>query len=69
MEEKTVSMEELLTGRKQGRTSLEQITFSERGNLQGAQFHAVAGKVYETARARGLGREVPTEWFLQTERN
>lgn len=69
MEEKTVYMEELLSGRKQGRTSPEQITFSERGNLQGAQFHAVAAKVYEAARARGLGREVPTEWFLQTERN
>ncbi len=67
--EKTVSMEELLSGTKPGRTAPEQITFSERGNLQGAQFHAVAGRVYEAARARGLGREVPTEWFLQTERN
>jgi len=67
--EQTVSMEELLSGTKPGRTASEQITFSERGNLQGAQFHAVAGRVYEAARARGLGREVPTEWFLQTERN
>jgi hypothetical protein len=25
----------------------------------------VAGKVYELAKARGLGREMPTEWFLQ----
>ena len=38
---------------------------SERGNLQGAQFHAVAGKVYELAKRAGLGREIPTEWFLQ----
>jgi hypothetical protein len=48
-----------------GRTSANQITYSERGNLQGAQFHAVAGKVYELAKRAGLGREIPTEWFLQ----
>jgi alanine dehydrogenase len=41
------------------------ISSSERGNLQGAQFYAVAAKVYEAARAAGLGREIPTEWFLQ----
>ena len=66
---KQVYMEELLTGAKPGRTSQEQITFSNRGNLQGAQFHAVAGKVYEAAKAQGLGRDFPTEWLLQKERN
>ena len=67
--EKTVYMEELLSGQKQGRTSPEQVTFSDRGNLQGAQFHSVAGRVYEAARSQGLGREIPTEWFLQSERD
>ena len=47
------------------RTSPDQITFSERGNIQGAQFFAVAGLIYELARERGLGREIPTEWLLQ----
>ena len=47
------------------RTSPQQVTFSERGNTQGAQFFAVAGLVDELARERGLGRELPTEWFLQ----
>jgi len=61
----TVSLQDLLLGRAQGRTSPEQITFSERGNLQGLQFFAVAGPVYEAARAAGLGRDLPTEWFLQ----
>ena len=69
VEEKTVYMEDLLADGSKGRTAPEQITFSERGNLQGAQFHAVAGRVYEAAKAQGLGREVPTEWFLQNERN
>jgi ornithine cyclodeaminase/alanine dehydrogenase-like protein (mu-crystallin family) len=67
--EKTVYLADLLAGKAAGRVSAEQITFSERGNLQGAQFHAVAAKAYELARARGIGREVPTEWFLQDERN
>ena len=40
-----------------------------RGNVPGAQFHAVASRVYELAKAQGLGREIPTEWFLQDERN
>ncbi len=69
VEEETVYVEELLADPAKGRTSPEQITFSERGNLQGAQFHAVAGKVYQAAKELGLGREVPTVWFLQTERN
>jgi len=65
MGDKTIFMEDLLAGRVQGRTSPEQITFSERGNIQGAQFFAVAGAAYEAARAAGVGRELPTEWFLQ----
>ena len=58
-----------MQGKVNGRTSADQITYSERGNLQGAQFYAVAGKVYEAARRAGLGREIPTEWFLQDIRN
>jgi alanine dehydrogenase len=64
-----VSLADLAEGRAPGRTSASEITYSERGNLQGAQFYAVAGKVYELARKAGLGREIPTEWFLQTIRN
>jgi ornithine cyclodeaminase/alanine dehydrogenase-like protein (mu-crystallin family) len=64
-EDRAVFLEELLSGTKRGRTSAKQITYSERGNIQGAQFFAVAGKVYELAKAKGLGREIPTEWLLQ----
>ena len=69
LRDKRVSLAELKSGRAKGRTSHDQITYSERGNLQGAQFFAVAGLVYERAKAAGLGREIPTEWFLQTIRN
>ncbi len=51
-------MEDLTLKKKPGRTSPDQITFSERGNVQGAQFHAVAGRVYKVdpiiKTARGL---------------
>ncbi len=64
-EDRAVFLEELLTGKKKGRISPQQITYSERGNIQGAQFFAVAGKAYELAREKGLGREIPTDWLLQ----
>jgi alanine dehydrogenase len=63
--DKRVTLADLVTGKAKGRTSDAQITYSERGNLQGAQFFAVAGKIYEAAKRLGLGREIPTEWFLQ----
>jgi ornithine cyclodeaminase/alanine dehydrogenase-like protein (mu-crystallin family) len=63
--DKRVTLADLVSGSKPGRTSPDQITYSERGNLQGAQFFAVAAKVYEAAKREGVGREIPTEWFLQ----
>lgn len=63
--ERTILLAELLSGKKRGRTSRGQITYSERGNIQGAQFFAVAGKVYEMAREKGLGKAIPTDWLLQ----
>jgi ornithine cyclodeaminase/alanine dehydrogenase-like protein (mu-crystallin family) len=63
--DRVVSFADILSGRSAGRSSDNQITYSERGNLQGARFYAVAGRAYELARAAGKGHEIPTEWFLQ----
>jgi len=63
--DKRVTLADLVSGKVLGRTNSDQITYSERGNLQGAQFFAIAGKIYEAAKQAGLGREIPTEWFLQ----
>lgn len=63
--DRMVSLAELASGAKPGRTSRDQVTYAERGNLQGAQFFAVAARAYEKAKAAGLGREIPTEWLLQ----
>jgi alanine dehydrogenase len=62
---KRVTLADLVTGKANGRSSHDQITYSERGNIQGLQFFSVAGKVYELAKQAGLGRAIPTEWFLQ----
>lgn len=67
--DKIVTFADLLSKTNRGRTSRDQITYSERGNLQGNQFWAVAGKVYEAAKAQKMGREIPTEWFLQNIRD
>ena len=60
-----VMLADILSGRSKGRDDETQITYSERGNIQGAQFFAVAAVAYEEAKRRGLGHELPTEWFLQ----
>ena len=64
-EEKVIYLADILQGSNRGRSARDQISYSERGNLQGAQFWAVASQVYEAAKARGLGRELPTDWLLQ----
>jgi alanine dehydrogenase len=56
---------DLVTGNCPGRTSSDQITFYRNVGNQGLQFSSVGGWVYELAKQRKLGREIPTEWFLQ----
>ena len=60
---------DVVNGRVEGRRSDRDITYAERGNIQGAQFYAVAAVVYREARQRGLGKELPTDWLLQDIRN
>jgi hypothetical protein len=63
-----VMLADIIEGRTTGttgRTSDAQITYSERGNIQGAQFHAVAAVAYEAAVKQGIGHELPSAWFLQ----
>lgn len=62
---RVVRLDAVLAGEARARDDDRQVTFSERGNIQGAQFHAIAAIVYERARERGLGREIPRGWLLQ----
>lgn len=60
---------DVLTGKAPGRTRADQITHYRTIGNWGVQFSSVGGLVYRKARAAGLGRELPTEWFLQDIRN
>lgn len=60
---------DVLTGKAAGRTRDDQITHYRTIGNWGVQFSSVGGLVYRKARAAGLGRELPIEWFLQDIRN
>jgi ornithine cyclodeaminase/alanine dehydrogenase-like protein (mu-crystallin family) len=52
-----------------GRTDPKQITFFINAGTQGLQFAACAGRIYQLALEKGVGRKLPTEWFLQDVRD
>jgi len=53
------------TGKAPGRSRGSQVTFFINAGTQGLQFAACAGKVVQLAKQKKVGREIPTEWFLQ----
>ena len=63
---KTYFLSELLMGRAPGRSSSEEITMFNKSTGLGIEFAYVGKLVYDNARAAGLGREIPTDWFSQT---
>jgi ornithine cyclodeaminase/alanine dehydrogenase-like protein (mu-crystallin family) len=58
---------ELLTGAAKGRETAEETTCFLNYSGIGYQFTLVGGLAFERARAAGLGRELPTDWFTQLE--
>jgi alanine dehydrogenase len=58
-------VQDLVAGKIQGRTSSDQITVFNNNTGAGTQFAAVGAAVLRRARSMGLGRELPTEWFLE----
>jgi alanine dehydrogenase len=63
------TLADLIGGRAKGRTDPAQTSFFLNVGAIGAQFEAVAARVYERVRDKGLGHEIPTEWFLQNTRD
>jgi alanine dehydrogenase len=60
---------DVVAGRAPGRTNDTQITqYKPMGNW-GLQFAACGGLAYRKAKERGLGRHLPTEWFVQNIKN
>lgn len=60
---------DLYYGRTKGRENDQQITFYHNFGNQGLAFASLGGYVLNKARSLGLGRQIPTEWFLQDVRN
>jgi hypothetical protein len=67
--DRMVTLEQAIQDPRKARGSDDEITYSERGNLQGSQFFPLAGMAYERAVALGRGFEIPTRMFLQDIRN
>jgi alanine dehydrogenase len=67
-----VELGDVVAGRSGRRTPGEITLFTGGGTGAssglGIQFAAVADVVYRAARTRGVGRELPTEWFTQKEK-
>lgn len=56
---------DVMSGKIQGRTERNQVTFFANSGTQGLQFASTAGYVVREAKRRGLGQQIPTDWFLQ----
>ena len=59
-------IQELLAGKVPGRTDAQQISCFLNNVGTGAQFAAIGAAAWRGAQAKGLGREIPTDWFLQS---
>ena len=58
-------IQDLVAGKVGGRTRPEQITVFNNNTGAGTQFAALGAAVLRNARSMGLGKEIPTEWFLE----
>lgn len=61
------SLPELAAGQAIGRTDDTQVTCFLNTNGLGYQFAATGAVLLERAKAAGVGREVPTDWFTEIE--
>lgn len=66
---KLPTLADLMGGRVKGRTSDRQTTWFLNLGVMGVQFGAVCTAVYHEAKKRGIGCEIPTEWFTQSIRD
>jgi ornithine cyclodeaminase/alanine dehydrogenase-like protein (mu-crystallin family) len=65
-EEEIHELGELVTGKCPGRSDNKQITLYKNNVGMGIQFAAVGARILEESAKKGIGKEIPTEWFLQT---
>ncbi len=66
---KMPALADVIGGKVKGRTSDTQTTWFLNLGVMGVQFAAVCTAVYHEAKRKGIGREIPTEWFTQAIRD
>ena len=58
-------IQDLLVGKARGRTNNRQITFFLNNVGAGVQFAAMGYAAFRACKEKGLGKEIPSEWFMQ----
>jgi alanine dehydrogenase len=61
--DKVCELGQVLIGNHPGRTSDRQIIYYKSNTGVGIQFAAAGALIHEACRKKGLGRELPSEWF------
>jgi len=59
-------LKDVVAGKVPGRQTPAEITCFNNNIGLGIQFAALGKVIFDDAKAKGLGREVPTDWFLET---
>lgn len=59
-------LKDLVTGKAEGRANPQESTCFLNNIGIGLQFAAVGAALYSEAKARGIGRDLPTDWFLES---
>jgi ornithine cyclodeaminase/alanine dehydrogenase-like protein (mu-crystallin family) len=59
-------LKDVMGGHVPGRKSAEEVTCFINNIGLGIQFAAVGNAIYGAAKATGVGREIPTDWFLES---
>lgn len=60
-------LSEIMAGKAAGRKNDSDVTCMLNHLGLGLQFSAAAARIYELAKARGMGKDLPGEWFCQNE--
>jgi ornithine cyclodeaminase/alanine dehydrogenase-like protein (mu-crystallin family) len=59
-------LKDVVAGKVPGRQSASEITCFNNNIGLGIQFAALGKAIFDDAKSKGLGREIPTDWFLET---
>ena len=66
---KMPTLADVISGKARGRTNDKQTSWFLNLGVMGVQFAATCTAVFNEAKKRGIGRDIPTEWFTQSIRD